>query len=94
MLVELGLNRRQLLLVCPEDPYFGKLLSLLAAVPQLEEVDDGQMVRLQAVRAGEPMPLEPGQLASSLQDVLWHYTGASLMLACVDLNFGLDAEQN
>ena len=52
------------------------------------------MVGVQAVRAGEAMPFEPGKLTCRLEVTLGHYTGAALGGACVDLDLGLDAEED
>ena len=92
--VELGLDRRQLLPVSAHEMHLSKLLALLVAVPELQEVDYRHVVRLHSIHGGEPVPFEPlkfGCVADGAPPPCIYDRQAKLL--CVHLDFALDSEQ-
>ena len=93
LLVELGLDSRQVLLVGAHQLRLDKLLTLLVAIPQLQEVNYRYMVALHAVLAGKAMSFEPCKLVPTTHH---GYSTARvhhsvLHVLCIDLNLGFDA---
>ena len=87
LLVETRLDSRELLLIRPQDGSLGELLRALVAVPELQEVDDGDVVGLQAVGAREPVALKALELGRRAGAGLIAAQAHTAELLGVDLDF-------
>lgn len=95
-LIELRFDRRELFFVCSQTVHFCKLLSFLATVPLLQEVDHWYVVGLEAVWRDETMTLESRELSCRWGTRIFATSIFNLVIkvSYIHKHFRLDAKQD